>query len=383
MQEKVVALWNMIINFIKEIPLSDLLVGVVVPIMAAWISYYLAERAMRKKENNRLYVQIELIRKELKENDFQINKFVSSIAEKNQLERELQFPLVFMKTFLLDVLDNLQTIKTSYMYSTGLAFEKPKEIYLLAQRLEEIDSEISDLECKGYSDDFLDEKRKIKILELTEEKEQKIEKLKKMKDRDIYKEFLALQSSMERQSIEGIIEKLENKGKNFDIAKYIYESIKTFNQKPDKTKEDVVALYKKLVIFEISSDVVKEDNFDQDTFDLYYRAFERPEGMERELYDLCERYYKYNVLKNRIEKHTFEFKNRRWNENNADFVIINDRNLYISIIELYEKLEASADVPAGEEYEEKNRYSVECHDKIQDIIGKLELHELKLQKKCK
>lgn len=161
MQEKVVVLWNMIINFVKEIPLSDLLVGVVVPIMALWISYYLAERSMRKKENNRLYVQIELIRKELKENDFQINEFVSSIAKKNQLEKELQFPLVFMKTFLLDVLDNLQTIKTSYMYSTGLAFEKPTEIYLLAQRLEEIDSEISDLECKGYSD-VLDEKEKLK-----------------------------------------------------------------------------------------------------------------------------------------------------------------------------------------------------------------------------
>lgn len=383
MQEKVVALWNMIINFIREIPLSDLLVGVVVPIMAAWISYYLAERTIRKKENNRLYVQIELIRRELKENDFQINKFISSIAEKNQLEKELQFPLVFMKTFLLDLLDKLQMIKTSYMYSTGFVFDKPTEIYLLAQRLEEIDSEISDLECKRYSNDFFDEKRKIKISQLMEEKEQNIEKCKKLKDRNIYKEFSELQSSMERQLIEGVFEKVENKGRNFDITKYIYESIKTFNEKSNKTKEDVEALYKKLVIFEISPDVVKEDCFDQDAFDLYYRAFERPEGMEKKLYDLCERYYKYNALKNTIRKHTYEFQNRRWNENNGDFVIINDRNLYISIVELYEKLEESDDIPISEEYEEKNRYSIECHDKIQDIIGKLELHESELQKKCK
>ena len=33
----------------------------VVPIAAAWISYYLAERAISKKENSRLYIQIELI----------------------------------------------------------------------------------------------------------------------------------------------------------------------------------------------------------------------------------------------------------------------------------------------------------------------------------
>lgn len=45
------------------IPLTEILVGVVVPIMAAWISYYLAERAIRKKENNRLYIQMGLIKK--------------------------------------------------------------------------------------------------------------------------------------------------------------------------------------------------------------------------------------------------------------------------------------------------------------------------------
>lgn len=56
-------------NLVKSLPLNNLLVGVVVPIAAAWISYYLAERAISKKENSRLYIQIELIKRELKIND--------------------------------------------------------------------------------------------------------------------------------------------------------------------------------------------------------------------------------------------------------------------------------------------------------------------------
>ena len=49
MLEKIISIGETILNFIDKLPLTDILVGVVVPIMAAWISYYLAERAIRKK----------------------------------------------------------------------------------------------------------------------------------------------------------------------------------------------------------------------------------------------------------------------------------------------------------------------------------------------
>lgn len=280
MEDKEFVLCDIVMKFIKEIPLSDLLVGIVVPIVAAWISYYLAERSIRKKENNRLYVQIELIRRELKENDFQINKFITYMAEKNKIEEELQFPFVFSKSFLIDVLDELQLIKTNYIYRAGLAFEHPSEMYILAQQLEDIKSKINELECGGYSDDFLDERRKIKILELMEAKEEKIDKFEKLKERNIYIEFLELQSMMEHQSIGKMFEKSDVKGENFYIIKYIYESIKAFNEKPTKTKEDASALCKKLVIFEIDTDII-EKNFDQDTSNLYCKVYTKTEGIEK------------------------------------------------------------------------------------------------------
>lgn len=104
------------INLVKEIPLSSLLTGVVVPIVAAWTSYYLAETALKKKGYNRLYVQVELIKRELKINDDIVCKFISSVEEMNQIEKSLEFPLVFVKQFLINTLNSLQEIKSSYMH---------------------------------------------------------------------------------------------------------------------------------------------------------------------------------------------------------------------------------------------------------------------------
>lgn len=64
----------------------------------------------------RLYVQVELIKRELKINDDIVCKFVSSVEEMNQIEKSLEFPLVFVKQFLINTLNSLQEIKSSYMH---------------------------------------------------------------------------------------------------------------------------------------------------------------------------------------------------------------------------------------------------------------------------
>lgn len=67
---------------------------------------------------------------------------------------------------------------------------------------------------------------------------------------------------------------------------------------------------------------------------------------------------------------------KRWQE---DFIIINDRELYVSLVELYEDLTDEM----RDCYEEKYKYCVMHHDEIQEIIKKLGQHELKIKKKCK
>lgn len=256
-------------NFIDNTPLTDILVGVVVPIMAAWISYYLAERAIRKKENNRLYIQIELIRKELKTNDDTLNKYIASVDEMNTMEKALEFPLIFMKQFLISILDRLQEIKSNYMHSGEFIFEKPTKVYLLAQKIGDIEKVIDEKECQYYSDEYLDEKRKEQLSKLIEEKEQYINEIKVVKDVDIYKEFSALQIQLEKLMVGNVFNKIDEQGDNFVLAKYLYERIRSFNEKADKTKADISALYEDLVIFEMDSDIVKDGCFDQERYDLY------------------------------------------------------------------------------------------------------------------
>ena len=112
-----------VMNLLKSLPLNNLLVGVVVPIAAAWRSYYLAERAISKKENNRLYIQIELIKRELKVNDDVLCEFISCVDGMNKMEKELEFPLIFMKQFLINTFDGLQEIKDNFMHMIPYIFE--------------------------------------------------------------------------------------------------------------------------------------------------------------------------------------------------------------------------------------------------------------------
>lgn len=368
-----------VMNLVKGLPLNNLLVGVVVLIVAAWITYYLAERAISKKENNRLYIQIELIKRELKINDDALSEFISYVDEMNKMEKALEFPLFFMKQFLINTFDGLQKIKNNYAHMIPLISEKPTQIYILMQKLEELGKEIEKEESKYCANEYLDEKRKQKLSKLIEEKEQCIEKLKVLKDKDIYKEFSCLQMQLEQLIIGDVFDKMDRQEDNFVVAKYIYNRIKTFNEKEDKTKEDVISLYKDLAIFEISSDVVKDGRFDQDEFDLNYKVFNKPEGMQKKLYELCEKYYKWVTLKEQVSNYKFTFEDKRWKEVSSDFVLINDRELYISLVELYERFY----IDIGDNYKEKYDYSMIQHNEIQKIMDQLAQHEVKLKRRCK
>lgn len=366
------------INLVKEIPLSSLLTGVVVPIVAAWTSYYLAETALKKKGYNRLYVQVELIKRELKINDDIVCKFISSVEEMNQIEKSLEFPLIFVKQFLINTLNSLQEIKSSYLHWEMFIHERPTQLYIWGEKLEELDNKIREEEYKFCSNKYLEERRDEKLSKLYEEKAKYIEKADTIKDRNIYKEFSYLQKQMETWIPSDILIKDDIKEDNYVVVKYIYNKIKTFNEKENKTKEDVASLYKDLVIFQIDSEVVKDGYFDQEEFDLNYKVFERPEGMQKKLYETCEKYYKWIALKQYVANYEFSFENKRWKESSSDFVIINDRDMYISLVELYETF--LDDI--GDSYEEKYDYCKMCHAEIQDIIDQLVQHEVKLKKKC-
>lgn len=79
-------------------------------------------------------------------------------------------------------------------------------------------------------------------------------------------------------------------------------------------------------------------------------------------------------MKNQIKQE----KIRRWEDISSDFVIINDRELYISLVELYEGLREEA----CNNFEEKYESCLMHYDTIQKIIKQLEEHETKIKGKC-
>lgn len=75
-----------------------------------------------------------MIRRELKNNDEQISFFIDSVMRKKVLDKALEFPLMFMKNILINMLDELQIIKESYMRSGSYLFERPTQLLLLGEK---------------------------------------------------------------------------------------------------------------------------------------------------------------------------------------------------------------------------------------------------------
>lgn len=163
-------------NFLEKLPWSTIVVGIVVPITSAYISYSLVENSIRRKENNRLNVYIEFVKNELKSNALGFSDFVNLKNEKDNIEKELEFPVVFAKNLVIDVLDDLSKIKADYFqFSFGdKIFDKPNILYILGHKIEDVKNKIDEEQFKTYDNEFIE-----KINSITEKLEQKQEQIMK------------------------------------------------------------------------------------------------------------------------------------------------------------------------------------------------------------
>ena len=76
---------------------------------------------------------------------------------------------------------------------------------------------------------------------------------------------------------------------------------------------------------------------------MYYKNFEEHSGFEKNLYDMCEKYYKLVAADNFIEKYEFSLSSQKWNDNSSELVLLSDSDLYIAINELYEKVKKTGE----------------------------------------
>lgn len=320
---------NEIIKYMSSLPKKDLAVGVIVPILSACISYNLVQRSTRKKESNRLYIEIELILRELISNLKSINEFIELDSEYKKLEEKIKVRIPFSKDILYNVLLKLNDIKDNYFYHCGHIFEKPNCLYIYAQKKETIDEEIEEVESNINRNSILEQKRQAKIAQLQEARQELIEDIKKNQERDIYKEFKNIQKYFETNLIEGLIEKIDNGIPINKALIYIYETVKNFNNLTSKTKEDVIKIYKDLFVFEID---IEENNFDNEEFDFLY---EEDYG-NNPIYNFYKDFINIRRFEEKIKAFSFDCYNSKWKEFYSDLVMINDSSLFVCIYDFYE-----------------------------------------------
>jgi len=116
---------------------------------------------------------------------------------------------------------------------------------------------------------------------------------------------------------------------------------------------------------------------------LYYKNFEEHTGFEKSLYDMCEEYYKLVAVDIFIDKYGFNMFIQKWNDNSSELVLLSDSDLYISINELYEKLENNFEEEKLNEIQDFYSYVRIISQAILEVITRLEKHQSKIKKWCK
>ena len=90
--------------------IGDVITGIVIPIMAAILAYILAERAGRRKEANRLVIELNWIKKEIENNKLVLEDYISKIEIRDNLEESLRYPFPSFDNFLKEVIRKIEDI---------------------------------------------------------------------------------------------------------------------------------------------------------------------------------------------------------------------------------------------------------------------------------
>jgi len=361
---------NCIINWLKTLPWSTLIVGIVVPVASAYISYRLAESSIRRKENNRLNVYIEFVKKEINGNRLAFSVLVNLKKEKDIIKTELEFPVFFAKDLLIDLLGNLSEIKTNYFRFENKIFDKPNILYILSQKIEDIDKIIDEENFTVYDNELLRNERLVTLAKLEKEKEELLEELKKNSSRSIYNEFEAIYKKMHEATNNRKIIEIDENSIALMATRKLYELLEEFVKTQNKSEEDVINLYDQIPLFSFDDNIVLNEELDQEEFDLYYpHGFSAKYSDENPLFIVCENYYKLERLKNSILIYNLNWSNQKWQKYSDELVMINNKELYLKLSELVDNgfILSEKFMKCG--IEEKERIIKEKFDDIIENIG--------------
>lgn len=365
---------NSAVNCLEKLPWSTIVVGIVVPITSAYISYNLAENSIRRKENNRLNVYIEFVRNELKSNALGLSDFVNLKNEKDSVEKELEFPVAFAKNFVIDVLDDLSKIKADYFqFSFGdKIFDKPNILYILGHKIEDVKNKIDEEQFKTYDNELLRNESLATLGKLEKEKENLLREFQNNSTRTVYKEFEAIYKRLYETTNNGKLLEIDKDSSSLKAARKIYDLLANLAENPVKEQKDIINLYDQIPLFSFDDDIVLSEKFEQEEFDLYYKnGFSTKHSDDDLLFLICKKYYKLKRLTNKVSSCGFKWSNSKWDKYSDELVMINNKELYLELNELVDKALNLTDKFISSSIQEKEKIILENFNEFIENINSI------------
>ncbi len=379
---------NSLMNWLMSLPWSTIVVGIVVPFTAAFISYNLAESSIRQKENNRLNVYIEFVTTEIKNNSQGFSELINLKNEKDSTKAELEFPVIFAKDLVIDILDELAKIKSNYFRFGDKLIEKPFILHILAQKINDIEEQIDEESFKTYENEILRKEWLVNLANLEKEKEKLLKEFKNNHDRTVYIELESIYNNIDKVTNSGRLLEVEGESSQLVIAREIFNILKVFMNIQDKTEKDVVSLFDQIPLFSFDDGIVLSENFEQEDFDLYYRhGLSNSYDNDNAVFLVCENYYKLQRLITNISNYELRWSNDKWQKYIDELVMINDKQLYLDLNELNDIGFTTVKKFMKSDIEEKEKIIEDSFSQIIDtvssIVTRLQAKQKQIVKKIK
>lgn len=367
-----------VIEFWKKIDKGDLVTGVIVPIIAAVLAYYLAEGASRRKENNRLVIELYWIRKEIERNKQQFDKYITSIGKRREVREVLKYPFVPYDDLIVNIMEKIEKIHQEHPIFNDffLCGEHSIEMVKLSQKYELTEKNILELEEDFESYPEMPEQKKKELGELRIEQNELKRKIEDRigNDDSIFAKLHSLHYYIEKQKIGSDIPSIEEENEVAKCLNYFRTVLKEYTEINLPTLDDALTALKKLIVYssriEVFEDVSDLDELQMETRKIHLN---KCSTQEAKIINMFQNYISLKKLNNEIDNFEFDIVDSKWGKFQDDLVLINNRNIYFKISNLYDKMVNIS----------KNEIAVSSiTNNIVEVLSLIESLETKLKRKC-
>lgn len=365
---------SIVINWILQLPWIDIASGIIIPIIVVIMATTLTNRNTVRKESNMLYIQIDILKKEILKNKKELDIFIE-LYEKYKESKELILlsKVPYSSEIIIEIFGELERIRNDYFYFDGYMYTSPSCISILDNDIKKIDEKIDEEvniqnEMSSYGLLKNPDENKTKSI-LLREKLKKTEELKQSLKRNFFKEIKTIKYNIEQSGILVFCNNDEEEILKKEINK-LYNDISEFVNINDECKERASKFYEKVFI--------EIEDFDDELFKEYYNN----QYKDHIYYKTWRKYYYYKKNKDTLFDNELDISVSNWNQLSNDMVLLKDRELYLLIKNFYENTLIKC-----KQDEEQVKLKYDCCSIAQEesvtIIEKLDKHEKKLKKLCR